>query len=261
MKKKLLFIPLFAITLSGCSFDDLMFWKNETERDVEGQQEVKPQENNENKEEQQVNPDNNNQSQSNTPIAKTIFFYGSYLPSDWKAQGVGMDCTKLSDSDQNDNLKKVANGQVNDSNLLSELFFTKLNTAPYESSGLIIAIGTGNPAKGDFNSGTFTWTSTKKITKVELSGQCYKKELGAVDSAAHLTIEAGGKGVDVSENNNYQRPITDPVSDDLSFVVGSEETPTYKTYTKEYSEGINRFTLTSLEGRVLLKSLTITWIS
>ena len=246
MKKKLLFIPLIGMLLAGCSFEDLMFWKKK-EDGSSGKE-----------------PENPGEKGDDNPttgsVTKTINFYGSYLPSEWTNPGNVMDSTLLSKKTQNDKLVKLTNSQVNDTSCLSELFFTNLNTAFYDSNNIVIQIGLGNPAKGDFISGTFVWTSAKKITKVEVTGQCYYKTEGATDSAAHMKIEAGGKGEDVTKDNDYQRPITDPVTADMDFTV-KEETPTYKTYTNEYSEGVNRFCLTSLGGRVLLKSLTITWNS
>ena len=250
MKKKLLFIPLFGMLLAGCSFEDLMFWNKKEEKSEEKQPE------NPGKTDDQGSGGSGKEDEQITgTVTKTVNFYGSYLSSEWTAPGVSMDCTLLSCSTQNERLRSGTSSQVNNTSLLSELFFTKLNTAYYESSGLVIQIGTGS------GSGTFVWTSTKKITKVEVTAQCYAKSQGSVDGNAHLQIEAGGKGTDVTENNNYQRPITDGTTKDMSLTVSSGETPAYKTFTNEYETGINRFCLTSLDGRVFLKSLTITWNS
>jgi len=251
MKKKLLFLPLVGLLLSACSFEDLMFWKKKEDSTPQNQEGSSDDDGGEGE----------GDGSSTNHVTKTINFFGSYLPNDWKSSGVSMDSTLLSCSTQNEKLINATKTQVNDSNLLSDLFFKKLNTAVYDSSGLIIQIGTGNPAKSNFSSGVFTWTSSKKITKVEVTAQCYAKDQGAVDSKASLKIEAGGKGTDVDENNNYQRPITNAVSADMSFEVESGESPAYKTYSYEYNEGINRFCLTSLGGRVFLKSLVITWVS
>ena len=250
MKKKILFVPLLGMLLAGCSFEDLMFWQKKDE---------------ESKEKQQENPgktdDGGKEEETTGSVTKTVNFYGSYLPSEWKAQGVGMNCELDSCSTQNSKLRNCTSGQVGDASLLSELFFTCLNTAPYDDNSLVIAIGTGDPTGNKYKSGTFVWTSSKKIVKVDVTAQCYYKGVGATDSNAHLTIEAGGKGTDVTENNNYQRPITDGTTTDMSLAVESGETPTYKTFSNEYENGINRFCLTSLDGRVFLKSLTITWNS
>ena len=186
---------------------------------------------------------------------KTINFFGNALPNEWTAPGVSMDSTLLSCETQNDRLVNITKNQINDNNLISELFFTKLNTAYFDSSSLIIQIGTGNPTKNNFNPGTFIWTSVSKIIKIDVTAMCYVKEQGATDSSAHLKIEAGTKGVD----KNYNRPITNSTTSDMSFAVQEDETPEYKTYSNEFAEGIDRFCLTSLDGRVFLKSLTITW--
>ena len=243
MKKKLLFVPLFGMLLAGCSFEDLMFWKKKDD----GSSEKEPE-----------NPGEKGDDDATTgSVTKTINFYGSYLSSEWTASGVSMDSTLLSCKTQNERLVNSTNSQVNSASLLSELFFTKLNTAQYDENGLIIQIGTGNPAKDNFKSGTFIWTSSKKITKVEVTAQCYTKSQGSTDTDAQLKIEAGTKGTD----EGYDRPIESSTTADMSLAVEAEETPTYKTFTHEYSDGIDRFCLTSLGGRVFLKSLTITWNS
>ena len=250
MKKKLLFIPLFGMLLAGCTVEDLMFWQKKKEPVNEKEPE---------------NPGDNKEKEpepepSTGSLTKTINFYGSSLPSDWTASGVSLDSTLLSCQKQNAKFIPAIESQVGNTSLLSELFFKKLNTA-VSGDGLVIQIGGGNPAKDNFTPGSLVWTSTKKITKVEVTAQCYVKDQGATDSEAHLAIEAGGKGIDVTEDNNYQRPITNAVTADMSFEVESTETPTYKTFTNEYTDGIERFSLTSSGGRVFLKSLTITWNS
>lgn len=238
MKKNILLILLSSALLASCSFSDIISFGK---KDNDSNKESENQENNDNKER-----DENTQS-------KTINFYGSYLPSAWTKTGVNMDSTLLSCSSANDLLIGAVNSQVNDSNQLSELFFTNLHVGYYETSGLVLQLGSGQVPKG-----TLVWTSVKKIKKVEVIGQCYTKPEGAADTTAHMTIEAGGKGTDVTENNNYQRPITNSTTKDM-FELKSGENPSYKMEPNEYEEGINRFCLTSLGGRMFLKSLTITW--
>jgi len=248
MKKNILLILLSAGLLAGCSLSDIISF---------GKKDNSSSDNETTDNNQQTGNNNNNNNTNKNTKTLTVNFFGSNLSSDWTAPGVKMDCTLLSSNSQNEKLVNCTFAQVNDTSLLSELFFTELNTAFYETSGLVIQVGNGSG--DDFKSGTLTWTSTKKIVTVDVVGQCYSKVNGATDSSAHMTIEAGGKGTDVTENNNYQRPITNSTTKDMSFVVGSGDTPSYKTYPNEYPEGINRFRLTSLDGRMLLKSLTITW--
>lgn len=245
MKKNILLILLSSALLASCSFSDIIsFGKKDNDS---SSKEPENQENNDNKEQ-----DKNTQS-------KTVNFYGSYLPSEWTDPGINLDSTLASCSSANDLLIGAVNPQVNDSSQLSELFFTNLHAGYYETSGLVLQLGSGQVSKGNYTSGTLVWTSVKKIKKVEVVGQCYTKPAGATDTTAHMTIEAGGKGTDVTQNNDYQRPITNSTTKDMSFAVEAEETLAYKTYTNEYPDGINRFCLTSLEGRMFLKSLTITW--
>ena len=243
MKKKLLFVPLIGMLLAGCSFEDLMFWKKkDADTDQKGGDEG----------------GGDSGGETGAKTTKTINLYGSYLPEEWTNTGVVMNSKLLSCKTQNERMVNTVKNQVNNTSFMSEIFFTALNTAWYDSNNLIVQVGTGNPAKDSFESGTFIWTSTKKIYKVEVTGQCYVKTQGATDSNAHMTIEAGEVGVPDPEDE-YARPIANGTTEDMSFVVGSGETPEYKTFTNEYDEGINRFCLTSLGGRMLLKSLTITW--
>ena len=241
MKKKILLLPLLAFILSGCSFEDLMFWKKK--EDNPGQKQETP-------------SGNENLDNLKNPFTTTINFYGDSLPSEWTSTGLHMDSTVEAYSSDNSKLVKVATDQVNNSNLLSELFFKNNHLGKYDDSGMILQIGSGNPApdKQTFQSGTFVWTSIKKIYKVDVTAQCYTKELGATDSSAHLKIEAGEKGTDTAEN----RPINSKVTNDLSFAAG-ESGPEYKSYSNTYPKGVERFSLTSLDGRVFLKSITITW--
>ena len=252
MKKKILLLPLLSLALCGCSFEDLMFWKTK-DQDTDQKESEKQNEEKETTPETPVTPGETENLKN--PFTTTINFYGDSLPNEWTAPGVSMDSTLLSCQTQNERLNNLTNAQLEKSGLLTELFFTKINTAWYDSSDLVIQIGTGNPSKDSFNSGTFIWTSSKKIYKVDVTAQCYTKPEGTTDVDAHLQIDAGAKGTD----KNYDRPINNKVTNDMSFAVGTDETPTYKSYSNTYPKGIDRFCLTSLEGRVLLKSLTITW--
>ena len=245
MKKNVLLMFLAATFITGCSLSDVLPWGN------------KPDDKAQEQDEKEDGKDDEKDDPVPTGITKkTINFYQNYLPSEWTDPGVSMDSTLLSCKTQNDKLINLTKTQIGgNSHLLSELFFTKLNTAFYETSGLIVQIGTGNPAKSDFNSGTFIWTSSARIIKVVITAACYFKTEGATDSAAHLSIEAGDKG----EDKDYKRPILNSTTNDMSFAVEQGQTPEYKTYSFDYAEGIDRFCLTSLEGRVLLKSLAFTW--
>ena len=256
MKNNVLLMFLAATLLTGCSISDVLPWGNKTEEGSQEQDNKGEKESQEQSKEEEEQSKEDDQDQVPTGIVtKTINFYGNDLPSEWTDPGVSMDSTLLSCKTQNDRMVNLTKTQVGDNSLLSELFFKKLNTAYYDSSSLIVQIGTGNPAKNTFNPGTFIWTSVARIIKVKVTAACYFKTEGATDSAAHLTIEAGTKGTD----KDYNRPITNSTTADMSFAVESGQTPEYKTYSYDYAEGIDRFCLTSLEGRVLLKSLTLTW--
>lgn len=232
MKKNILLIVLSSVLLAGCSLSDIFPWGKK-----------------------------DNEPKQDTPknlTSKTINFYGSYLYEGWTTQGVNMDSTMLSCDDQNERLRALTSAQVdNNSSLLSELFFTKLNTGYYDyvnSTDLAITIGTGDPSKNKFQSGTFVWTSVKKIYTIEVTAKCYEKGEYTLDSNAHLSLEAGTKGSDVE----YSRPITDSIKDDYSFEA-VDGAAIYKTYSKTYEKGIDRFCLTSKKGRVVIQSLKIFW--
>ena len=245
MKKNILLMLLSSVLLAGCSISDILPWGK---KDNESEQKTP-----ENSEENTGG--NENLDELKNPFTLTINYSGSYLPSEWTDPGVVCDSTLLSSDTQNERLRNATNAQVNNSNLLSELFFTKLNTAYGDGDSLVLQIGTGDPAKNKFNFGTFIWTSVKKIYRVDISAQCYTKTLGSTDSSAHLQIEAGKKGTD----KNYDRPITSPVTFDMDLSVGQDESLVYKAFSNTFPKGIDRFCLTSLGGRVFLKSISITW--
>ena len=239
MKKKLLFIPLFGLLLAGCSFEDLMFWKKKDDDSSQKEGDKDP-------------GDSDPEIKTTT---KTINFYGDYMDSNWKAPGVSMDSTLDSCKTQNERLLGVVNNQVSDTSLLSELYFTKLNTGWYDATQTSLVLQLGGGSGDNFTSGTLTWTSTKKIYKGDVEAQYYTKTGGATESSAYLNIEAGDKGTDAWK----ERPIENSQTKDRNFAPEEGETLTYKTCTNSYTEGITRFRLTSLDGRMFLKSLTITW--
>ena len=259
MKKNVLLMFLAATFLTGCSLSDVLPWGNKNEDKAQEQDDKDKKESQDESKEDSGDESKDDEKDDPVPTGitkKTINFYQNYLPSEWTDPGVSMDSTLLSCKTQNDRMINLTKAQISNDNFhLSELFFTKLNTAYYDSSSLIVQIGTGNPAKSSFNSGTFIWTSVARIIKVDITACCYFKTEGATDSAAHLSIEAGDKG----EDKDYKRPILNSTTNDMSFAVEQGQTPEYKTYSFDYAEGIDRFCLTSFEGRVLLKSLAITW--
>lgn len=251
MKKNILLILLSAALLTGCEFDitlQRLFGGKDKEQETQQKEEnsqEKPEENQQSgdNEDQQPSGDQggnggggNQQGGEEQGIVKTVNFSGSVFSVVGTSGGVSIDTSLSSGANGAQHLKECIESQLNDSSLFTGMTALKLNTAPYDSKA-ILCIGTGNPAKDDFNPGTFTWNSNKKIYKVELSAQCYIKDQGATDRAAHILLD----------------------SQDNSLEVAEAETLEFKTFSKEYEAGTKSFTLTSQGGRVFLKSLTITW--
>lgn len=240
MKKNTLIILLASLALSACDLDlSFLGLGNKTNQNIEGQtQEPQQEQNSENS--SGNNGDNGNGGgQVNTDEATTftVKTYGSSISNVGTSPGVNIDSSLLSGSENANKLETALKNQLASADYLDKITCTKLNTADYESAA-IIQIGTGNPANNKFTSGTFTWKAKKaKIAKVSLEVQCYTKDEGATDSSAHLSID----------------------SSDYSLEIGESETPAFKVIEKEYSEMVDSFTLTSINGRVFMKTVTITW--
>ena len=92
--------------------------------------------------------------------------YGASISSFATAAGVQVDSDLSSGANNAEKLTACLQAQLKYEECLSDTWFSKINTAVWDGS-CIVQVGTGNPAKDNFNSGTFKWNSTAKIYKVE----------------------------------------------------------------------------------------------
>lgn len=226
MKKKLLFIPLACLLLTGCSFENLMFWKKN-----EGNQQSQKEK------EEEITPE---PPVTGETYSETVYFYGSYIQDIGTTAGVSIDSSQSSGQAkaallQNDIISQMDSSK---SGLLTELYAINVHTGDYpDGEGAIVQIGSGNPAKDNFNDGSLKWTSSNKITKVEVTAECYNKLPYSFDTTSCISISG------------------------TSFALKSEEeeTPSFKTFSKEFNGDTKTFTLAAVDGRVFLKAVTVTW--
>lgn len=250
MKKNILLVLLSASLLSGCELDIAV-------KRFFGLIKEEPQQQEDNKENNQENQGNSGENDktdggegegqqggegegeqkpnAGDEYVATISTYGSSISSFATSGGVQVDTDLSSGANNAAKLTACLQAQVKYEECLSGTWFSKINTAIWDNA-CIVQVGTGNPAKDNFNSGTFTWNSTAKIYKVEITAMCYAKVGYSEDSSAKIKIDDGSA-----------QALKDGT--ELEF----------KTLTKEYAEGTNSFTIQSIDGRVFLKSLTITW--
>ena len=255
MKKNILLVLLSASLLTGCELDlrvQRFFGLIKEEPQSEEQQEEQKENNQENQENPEENPENSGENggqgqgqqggNEQTPdipneYVATISTSGTAISGYATSAGVQADTDLSSGANNAANLTNCLKAQLQHEECLTSTWFQKINSAEWDSE-CIIQIGTGNPAKDNFNSGTFRWNSNAKIYKVEITAMCYAKPPYSEDSNAKIKID-----------NDAAQTLKASGDTDVEF----------KTVTKEYENGANTFAIQSVDGRVLLKSLKITW--
>lgn len=124
-------------------------------------------------------------------------------------------------------------------NQLTKLTFNGFVQTLDAEGGLYISLGSSS------SDGSMTWYSNKKILKVEVTVKNYYKTYSygtvsgvSVDNLAHFLID----------ETDYSLELTENIA------------PESKTFSVNYDNGgVNSFTVSSKDGRVLLESFTITW--
>ena len=248
MKKNVLLILASVFALTGCEFDitlSRLFGKDDSEQTDD----QKP----ENSQEKPANTDNSTEQTTDgtTPSQVTpkddmnvqeytakINFSGS----DFSVYGTdaSVQADKESYPGNQTKLKDYCYSKLEYENLITNLECTKLNTAKW--GGVVyLCVGTGYYVNEEFKNGIFNWTSGEKIYKVSIEAQAYAKEISNkpsnVDLLAHIAIDLDDHSLEVSDESELE----------------------FKTFEKEYPDGVKSFSIKSLGGRVLLKSITITW--
>ena len=244
MKKNILLILLSAALLTGCEFDitlQRLFSGKNSEEETQQKEE-----NNGNSQENHGNSGENEGSSGesegneqggeqsggeNQTYTTQVFVSGNNFKSVATAQGVSMDTTLSSGNNGATKLINCINEQLDNKDLLKQFECKKLNSAVWDSDCMLAF------SNGSFDEAWIKWTSKVNIYKVEINVQCYSKVSGATDRNAHISID------DL----------------DCSLEIGEDETPAFKVFSKEYAEGTKNFKLEAHNGRVLMKSFTITW--
>ena len=224
MKKKILLLPLLALTLSGCSFEDLMFWKKKDEEANQKDGDKKDTDPGET-DPGEVDPDLET-------YEATVMTSGSDFASNFSSGSHFDTETKISQ------FKTYLDDQLEYQHLITSISCDNLHSQAYEST-TYWQFGSSNGA------GSFTWQSDVKIYKVEATVLCFAKydsyhQIYNIDSWAHFKID------DVDQDLTYDTEE-------------STKLPEEVTFSKSYSSGTKSFTLESQYGRVFVKQLKITW--
>ena len=259
MKKNILVILLSAALLTGCELD-LGFFKIGGDQPKEQETEQKQEENNQNSQENQGENQNSSENQQpgggeqgggqqgggqqNTdPLEQeyvaTIQFSGSLFTN--YASGAGVQADSEGYPGNETKLQEYCDSKLEYQNLLTSLKCTNLNTAEWNST-VYLCVGTGYYVKDKYKEGTLKWNSGVKIYKVEIKAQAYctyndYEHVTMIDSPAHVWIDDKDCSVEATQES------------ELGF----------KTFSKDYENGVNTFSIKSTGARVLLESITITW--
>ena len=169
----------------------------------------------------------------------TISLHGSTFASKFQ------EGTNFDNAAKFEELLEHIDDQLDYYDLINEITCVKCSTRKVDGD-TFFQIGTGSPAKGEFNPGTFNWSCKEKIYKVEITAFNYSKPYE--DYSTHQIVH----NVD-----NLGHLILDDL--DTSFEIPSDAAPVTKTIVKEYPQGVQGFNLRSTGGRMLVSEMKITW--
>lgn len=246
MKKKLLLLVLSAALLGGCDFNinSLKFWESKNNDNSQENQENSGENESEHHEEENHEEEEHHEEEHKEDLQEytaTLETHGLYFNTNFSE---GTNLTSASQS-KVDELRTYLENPLEYENLFTSLTCEYCTTRKVDGD-TYLQIGTGSYAKGKFNEGSFKYGSKEKIYRVEVTAFNYSNpyqdySTGAlvpnVDTEAHLLLD------DI----------------DLSLELPSTSNPVEKSVVKEYENGVNSFTLKTTSGRVLIKSITITW--
>lgn len=188
------------------------------------------------------NPENEPPTEDETfeTYTATIALSGGTFASFAKEAGKQID--DLNHTSEKEELVLYISSKLEYDSTLENLSCTNLNTTEWET-GAALCVGTGYFGKGKFKSGSLTWTSAFSIYSVEIKARAYTK----MDDYAGIEI--------IDEPAKLKIDQEDPVS----LVDEGATEVSIITISKSYEEGTDSFTITSIDARVLLQEITITW--
>ena len=250
MKKKLLLLVLSAALLGGCDFklSSLKFWetkKPENSQENQGKTEENDQTSEDNHQQEESEKQEEQQQEERQDLLQeytaTLSTHGLYFNTNFKE---GTNFT-IAGQAKVDELREYLDGSLEYEDLFTSLICDYCTTRKVEGD-TYLQIGTGSYAKGKFNEGTLTYGSKVKISKVEITAFNYSNPYQDYQT-----------GVTIPNVDTECHLMLDDL--DLSLELNSNESPVEKKISKEYTDGVNKFTLTATSGRVLIKEMTITW--
>jgi len=241
MKKNVLLILLSAALLTGCEFDITLASLGKKKENESTPTEEKENENTPSTpttEEDPPKPETPTEEREDIKdeYTATILLSGnSFAQATSTRSGYQLDDSTY--AEHVSALKEYCDSNLEYENLITKINCTDDNTAELYSK-IYFCVGTGYHVNGKFKPGTFKWTSGEKIYRVEIKALAYAKEYNNTvnpDTISHVWID----------------------SDDHSLETTSA--PEVQTFSKEYGDGTNSFSIKSTGSRVLLESITITW--
>ena len=166
-------------------------------------------------------------------LTTTIYTSGEEIANFATTVGVKAETDLLSGHDAAVRLENCLKAQVTNSKCITSAWFKNVNSASYGTSGSYAIIQLGS---GQDNTGIFKWNSSAKIYKAVVNAYAFVNT-DNVDEDAHLDVN--GESFKLHEENDPAEKLT--------------------IVTKEFSSGTNELVLTSVDGRLFIESLTLTW--
>lgn len=250
MKKNILVILLSATLLTGCEVDlgIIKIGGDQTkEPATEQKQEEQNQNSQENQGENQSSGENQQQGggeqgggeqggggqQHTDPLEQE--YTATVLTSGTQFATLFPGGSHFDTESKKEALFNFLDDQLEYKNLISSIVCDNLHTQKYDSA-TYMSFGSQN------GSGSFKWNSLVKIYRVE------------------VTVQSYAKYVDYTSTYNVDQNSKFYIDEDLcQLTFDSNNLPEMQTYTKNFTEGVTSFTLSSLDGRAFLKDMKITW--
>ncbi len=220
MKKKILLLPLLSLTLSGCSFEDLMFWKKK-DQDTDQKDTSK-------EDEEKTEPEE----QKNYKTC-TIKTYGEEFDEIFNDGG------KI--SDKIDQFTTYLQNQSSTYNSISTFEVNNLFAREWNND-LYLQFGSGSNAIGELNI-----VFSSNVYKVEAKVLCYSK-----------TFIPAGQTDPITNVDSWSHFSINGKDNELSY--DEEKGIEIFTFENEINSGTKTISLASSMGRVLMTEFTVYYL-